>query len=98
MYRTLQLLSKFKPPCINIELFNPINDFSSKNIQYFTSLNIKILNPKNVSPHTIFSTHIFQARIDFEKDNLSVSKEFKNNDFKNLLEDINNFVNEEIKI
>ncbi len=98
MHRTLKLLNKFNKTHINIELFNPINDFASKNIQYFTSLNIKILNPKNVSPNTLFSSHIFQARIDFDKDDLSITKEFKSNDLKNLFEDINNFVHKEIKI
>ncbi len=98
MFRTRPLINRFKSTTINLDLFNPINNFACKNIEFLSSLEIKIINPKIVSSYSIFRTHIFNARINFDKNNMSVSKEFKNNDLSLLFADINKFVNEEIKL
>ncbi len=98
MLRTRKLLEKCIHTGYNLNFFESLNEFNKKNMNYFDRLELTVNNPKNVSRFSVFRTHIFNCKIFFSKNELAVTKEFNNNNLSSLLEDVNKFINSEIKI
>ena len=78
----------------NIEFVELLNDFSKHNIQYIKRMEIIITNPKEIG---FLYPNIFEANLIFNKDDMLLTKTFKNNNIKNIFDQINDFINKEIK-
>ena len=63
--------------------------------KHIERLDITIWNPSNKS---ILKTDNFEATLIIKKNDMKLYKNFSNDDYENLLEDVNTFVNTEIKI
>ncbi len=94
--------SKLFEPCEKIffshSLIDHINKFNKHNLKYLEDIEIKIINPTKVSEFSIFRTHIFNAKITFMKNNMTVYKHFYKNDLTEMFIDIDKFVKSEIKL
>jgi hypothetical protein len=67
----------------------------SIDLKHIERLDIIIWNPSNKS---ILKTDNFEATLIIKKDDMKLYKNFSNDDYETLLEDVNTFVNTEIKI
>ena len=68
------------------------------NMQYIDTIDIKIRNPKTVSPTSVFRPNIFEAMVCFKKDDFILYQSFYNNDFTKLTENINDYIGRVIKL
>ena len=68
------------------------------NMQYIDTIDIKIRNPKTVSPTSVFRPNIFEALVCFKKDDFILYQSFYNNDFTKLTENINDYIGRVIKL
>lgn len=75
-----------------------IKDFTKHNLQFIDKIEITIYNPNTVSSNSIFRNYQFNANISFLKNDMRLYKQFENNDFEILLNNIKKFINNEIKI
>ncbi len=83
---------------IEKELTDSISEFKKHNIQHVREINFTVNNPKYVSKFSVFRTHLFNAKIHMEKDNMTITKEFNSNDLTLLFKLLNEFIEKEIKI
>ncbi len=72
-----------------------ISNFTKNNIKHIDCFELRIINPKKLS---FMRPVMYEGTISFSKDNLHLYKTFSNNDFQKLMSDVNNFLNNEIKI
>jgi len=63
--------------------------------KHIERLDITIWNPSNKS---ILKTNNFEATLHIKKDDMKLYKNFYSDDYEKLLEDVDTFVNSEIKI
>ena len=75
-----------------------VNKMTEYNMQYIDTIDIKICNPKTISPNAVFRTHIFEARVCFKKHDLTLYQSFYENDFTKITQRINEFISNIIKI
>ena len=75
-----------------------VKNFSKNNIQYIDRIEIKIYNPKTVSQYSILRNNIYTSTIWFVKNDMTIYKEFDDSDFEKMVNKINIFINNEIKI
>lgn len=86
---------------ITTQIKNIIPDvtrLNAYNMQYIDTIDIKICNPKTISPNSVFRTHIFEARVCFKKNDLTLYQSFYENDFTKITQQINEFISNIIKI
>ncbi len=99
MFRTSKSMIKFLKDTVDTNLFEPIiHKIKLNNLQHIDRIEISIYNPSTVSQFSTFRKTIFCTKIHFEKNNLQVSKEILNNEPTELIKEIDNFLNNEIKI
>jgi hypothetical protein len=72
---------------------NPIH--FNHNCKYIQKLDITIWNPSHKS---IFKDANFEATLHIKKDDVKLYKNFHNNDYNKLLNDVKSFIETEIKI
>lgn len=89
---TKRYLHDIKNP---IEIASLIGDITSRNIGYIDKLELSIKNPKKLN---LFHKNIYEATLWFDKNDMRVVKRFENNYINILFNDINYFINREIKI
>ena len=75
-----------------------VTNFSKNNIQYIDKIDIQIYNSNTVSQHSIMRNNIYTSTIWFKKNGMTIYKEFDDNDFEKMVNKINHFINNEIKI
>jgi hypothetical protein len=71
------------------------NSINFNNLKYIEKIEITVLNPSHKS---LFKTVNFEACLHIKKDDLIFYKNFYNNNYENLLKDLQSFVETEIKI
>lgn len=76
-----------------------INNFSQHNLKYILKFNF-IENNIEHSSNTLYKNYIFKysTTIHFEKNGLVAQKTFNSNDLSKLIQDINDFIANEIKL
>ncbi len=75
-----------------------LNGNFKHNIQYVDKIVIEIFNPKTVKNSSIFRNNIYNAEIKFDKDNITLYKKIASNDYEDLVNKMNLFIDSEIKI
>lgn len=80
-----------------IPLFN-VNEKFKHNLNLVDKINIEIFNPNTVSKNSIFRNYVFNAEIKFQKNNTTIYQKFCSNNFENLIDQMNVFINQEIKL
>ena len=80
------------------DIIPDINVFSKHNIPYIDRIEIQIYNPNTVSKYSIYRNNIFTSTIWFKKNGLVIYKEFDDTNFEKMVNKINMFINDEIKI
>lgn len=93
--RTLSTLNKKN---LLVGLFEDLAKITSYNLSHLESIDITINNPMRVSRFNVFNTHIFEARLNFQKEDFRFTKKFLNNEPDLLVKDIKSFVEKEIKL
>lgn len=109
MIRSKQLLKLVKP--IQLRGFSGKENYTSSNVftsvgmkttewghnvKYLNSIELKINNPN--SQYWWESSRIYEANLYLKKEDIRLTKTFKSNDFIQLTNDINKFMQNEIKI
>jgi hypothetical protein len=69
--------------------------YFNHNCKYIERINIDIWNP---SKKSIFKEANFEATLHMNKDGIKLRKNFHNNDYNKLLQDVQCFIEKEIKI
>lgn len=78
------------------EFIVKINNFTNQNLKYLDSFELKINNHKNLN---IFNTHIYQGVLWFKNESdMTVYKNFRNNNIDELFDEISDFIGNEIKL
>jgi len=72
-----------------------IVNFTKNNIKQIDHINIKITNPLKLN---IFNPKVYDATLVFKKNDMSVYQNFSNDNFEDLITNINDFVSKEIKV
>lgn len=72
--------------------------FFNHNCQFIDKIEIVFYNPRTVNPNYISRSTLFSSTITFEKNNFRLYKNFNNNNYDDLLKDMENFIETEIKI
>ncbi len=72
--------------------------FFNHNCKYIDNIEILFYNPNSVRANSIMRPTIFEAKITFEKNNFRLYKTFNNNNYDNLIKDMQDFIEKEIKI
>lgn len=74
---------------------NTINNFTKYNIKYIKKFELSIRNPNDLN--FIYPT-VYEASIWFDKDNMRIIQQFRNDNIKDLMDDVGDFINNEIKL
>lgn len=75
-----------------------VTKLSEYNMQFIDNIDIKVNNPNTISPISVFRTHIFEVRVCFKKNDLTLYQSFYENDFTKITQRINEFISNIIKI
>ena len=95
----IYLRNNIKRHCTILKDIIPnINVFSKHNIPYIDRIEIQIYNPNTVSKYSIYRNNIFTSTIWFKKNGLVIYKEFDDTNFEKMMNKINIFISDEIKI
>ncbi len=68
------------------------------NIKYLDSIDLTINNPKNKFTGWFEWSRVYEVRLNIKKEDIRLTKNFKSNDFDELTKEINNFMENPIKI
>jgi len=68
------------------------------NIKYIDKMEFTGYNSKTVSKNSIFRTHKYNSTIWFNKNKMILYKSFENDDIEGLIKNINDFIQNEIKL
>jgi hypothetical protein len=79
---------------LNIKLTEQFNH----NLKFIDNIEIQMCNPNSINKNGIFRTHTFESRVYMVKDSIRLTKQFKSDNYNDLIEQINTFINNEIKI
>ena len=79
---------------LNIKLTEQFNH----NLKFIDNIEIQMYNPSLINKNAIFRTHTFESRVYMVKDSIRLTKQFKSDNYNDLIEQINTFINNEIKI
>jgi len=80
------------------DIIPEIKIFSKYNIKYIDRIEIKIYNPNTVSQNSIFRNNTYNSTIWFIKNDMTIYKNFDDNNFEKMVNKINIFIENEIKI
>ena len=101
-----RILCNRKPAYINIvrTLFSftgvssETTEIFKNNIKYIDKMEFTGYNSKTVSKNSVFRTHKYVSTIWFDKNKMVLYKNFENDEIEGLLKNINDFIQNEIKI
>jgi hypothetical protein len=68
------------------------------NIKYIDKMEFTGYNSKTVSKNSVFRTHKYVSTIWFDKNKMILYKSFENDEIEGLIKNINDFIQNEIKI
>ncbi len=89
------ILTKIRNYTTRNDFIHNIQNFTKYNIQYITKFELTIRNPSNLS--FIYPT-VYESSIIFDKGNMRVIQQFQNNNIEDLMNEVSDFINREIKI
>lgn len=72
-----------------------INNFTKHNMKYIKKFDLSIRNPNDLS---FIYPAVYEGTIWFDKGNMRIIKEFKNNNIEQLMNEVSEFISKEIKI
>ncbi len=93
--RTFSILNKKNLLTV---MFDDLSKIVEHNLNNLESIEVTINHPDRVSRFSVFSTHIFEARLNFKKEDWRFTKKFVNNKPDLLTNDIKLFIDKEIKL
>lgn len=79
----------------NNNLVETVNNFTKNNMKYLDFLDIKFRHPNKLD---IIHPTIYEGTIQFSRNKMILCKTFNNNNLKKLMDEMNEFVDSEIKL
>jgi hypothetical protein len=90
----MNIVTKRTMSTIRRHIITSTKNFSKHNSQFLDEINIKI----NYKQSEFWQTHRYESTISFRKNNMDITKRFKDNDFDQLMKELNSFIEHEIKV
>lgn len=78
--------------------YTKLNNFVRQHNMRYLDRVVSTMNGSERTTREYFKNKLFEADVYFDKDNMRLFKNFKNDDLQTLMKDVDSFIDNEIKI